>query len=620
MKPLNLLSKIKSKIQPKQAVPEPEKLDVAGGVPDISDLVAPDGVYVGEDHLRMGERYARVFHVTELPPETYVTWLEDVYRIGDIDITFHLYPGKNHDVINELTHKISQHQSQLMIEEKKGNIHNISVLERRVRDAWRLREAIQTNQDKVFFCSIQIMISADSKEDLDRKSRYLEESLGARSAYSRINIFEQLEGFKSIAPLGQNLMGNTYRTISLGGAVSMFPCNNAELNHPDGTLFGINRFTGAPVFYNLHIGPPVLDNHNMCVFGVSGSGKSSFIKLYTARSSLKNVRTVIVDPEGEYDRLCEILNGVFIQFKNDEPAMINPFDLEEEDGNVYLLDKILEMRSLISSMVEIAGSKLNAEELSKIDNSIKAEYETRGITHEADSLYEKQTGRGMIGRRKKAMPTLSDIHNRLKEEGSSERLVSILEPFLAGGTLGIFDGPSQVNIHNAHLVVFDVSHLEEHFMRPLAMQVVQEWAWEKFMKKDPTIKKQIIFDEAWRSMKYENTADALENFSRRSRKRSGGLITATQSFHEFTLKPQGKAILTNSATTMLMKQKDTDIDSVKQLLGLPQGQVDILLSQGTGDVLLRHGNIATAVHVNPTDFEMHIIETGVSLKDESAST
>ena len=130
-------------------------------------------------------------------------------------------------------------------------------------------------------------------------------------------------------------------------------------------------------------------------------------------------------PEGEYDRLCEILNGVFIQFKNDEPAMINPFDLEEEDGNVYLLDKILEMRSLISSMVEIAGSKLNAEELSKIDNSIKAEYETRGITHEADSLYEKQTGRGMIGRRKKAMPTLSDIHNRLKEEGSSERLVSI---------------------------------------------------------------------------------------------------------------------------------------------------------------------------------------------------
>jgi len=40
---LNLLSKIKSKIQPKQAVPEPEKLDVAGGVPDISDLVAPDG-------------------------------------------------------------------------------------------------------------------------------------------------------------------------------------------------------------------------------------------------------------------------------------------------------------------------------------------------------------------------------------------------------------------------------------------------------------------------------------------------------------------------------------------------------------------------------------------------
>ena len=41
-------------------------------------------------------------------------------------------------------------------------------------------------------------------------------------------------------------------------------------------------------------------NHNMAVFGQAGSGKSSFIKLYVARSAVSGVRTVIIDPDGEY--------------------------------------------------------------------------------------------------------------------------------------------------------------------------------------------------------------------------------------------------------------------------------------------------------------------------------
>ena len=113
-------------------------------------------------------------------------------------------------------------------------------------------------------------------------------------------------------------------------------------------------------------------------------------------------------------------------------------------------------------------------------------------------------------------------------------------------------------------------------------------------------------------MKYEDSANFLENMSRRGRKRVAVLITATHGFYEFTGSQQGKSILTNSATMMLMRQSPADIDAIKELLNLPMGQLDVVRKLEIGEGLLRLGDRATAVRVTALPFEYGLIQTGVT--------
>ena len=38
----------------------------------------------------------------------FVTWFDEVYKIGDVDVTFHIKPGESHAVVKELTNRITQ--------------------------------------------------------------------------------------------------------------------------------------------------------------------------------------------------------------------------------------------------------------------------------------------------------------------------------------------------------------------------------------------------------------------------------------------------------------------------------------------------------------------------------
>lgn len=157
-------------------------LTVSGGVRDVRDLVAPDGFKISESDVRIGSgRFVRSFFVSQIPALVFVGWLDELYGLGDVDVSIHLYPGQERDVINELSAKITQMEAQLMLDEKRGDLRNISILRRTVEDAWKLREEIQTNQNRMFYVSIVFALAADSREELDRASKLVEERLGGRA-------------------------------------------------------------------------------------------------------------------------------------------------------------------------------------------------------------------------------------------------------------------------------------------------------------------------------------------------------------------------------------------------------------------------------------------------------
>ena len=50
----------------------------------------------------------------------------------------------------------------------------------------------------------------------------------------------------------------------------------------------------------------------------------------TLRSAIKGIRSVIIDPEGEYKKICDIVGGANLKISTDAKSGINPFDIEEE--------------------------------------------------------------------------------------------------------------------------------------------------------------------------------------------------------------------------------------------------------------------------------------------------
>lgn len=603
------------------ATPQPVHT-LEGGVREVRDLVAPDGFKVTDSLVQVGAgRYVRTFFVAQIPAVVFVGWLDELYALGDVDISIHLYPGQDRDVVNELTSKITQMQTQMYLDEKRGDLRDVSLLQRTTEDAWALREQIQTNQNRMFYVSILLSVAGDTLEELDQRSKLVEERLGGRAIHVRQAFLRQAEALKSVVPTAQNHLMDVYRNLDLGAATALFPFGGADLAHEGGVLLGANLITGGPVFYNSFAGPPTLANQHLGIFATAGAGKSFLVKLLSARSSVYGVRTVFIDPEGEYAALVKKVGGVYVRLTPEGSTNLNPFDIEEEEDDrgvktVNALDKVADLKGLVATMVEGAQSKLTPEEAAVVEETLREEYRERGITSDPASLYERyssvESGSYATGLRKKPMPTFSSFYDRLVRRDGTGRLATLLKPYLKGGSLGIFDGESQTDLKDQTLVAFDVSKLEEKFARPLAMHVVLSWVWEKFVKKNPGVRKRVVVDEAWMFMKYRDTADFLENMARRARKRSTSLCVATQHFAEFADSPQGRAVLNNMETVILMRQNPAEVDAVQEAFKLPDGQRAFLLSAGVGDALIRAGRHVAVFRVMASPYEAEFLQTGVT--------
>lgn len=586
---------------------------LAGGIPDLRDLAAPEGIRISDNYAQIGpERFVRAFYVSQVPSSVFVGWLDELYNIGDVDVSIHLYPGSNRDVIEELSAKINDLMAMQILDEKRGDYTNASLTKVTLEDAWQLREEIQTNRNKMFYVTILFTVAAESLEELDRKSKIAEERLGGRAVHIKQAFLRQGEAIKSVSPIGVNKIIDVYRNFDLGAATALMPFNCADMAHEGGIFLGINLSTGAPVLYNPFIGKPILTNPHMALIATTGAGKTTAVKLMTARAAYHGIKTLFIDPEGEYGSMVEELGGVSIKLSPEKSGYLNPFDLEldEDRGRefVNVKEKVADLKGLISVMIEGSQEKMTPEELVIVEDCLFEEYLEKGITNSPSSLYERKNilsdGVYTSDYVKKPMPTLSSFYERLKTKGpKAERLFLLLKPYLKSGSMGLFDGESEINLKDSYMINFDISGLEERFLRPFAMHVILSWVWEEFVKSDKESQKIVVVDEAWLSLKYKDTTDFLENMARRARKRNCSLCIATQNFKEFTAIQQGVAILSNIGTKIFMQQNPEEIKDVATTFKLSDGQKNFLEKAGIGEAIITAGKQVAAVLFTPTEFE-----------------
>lgn len=179
-----------------------KEIDIFDNIPNIMDFLIPDELQEKKDYLILGyNKYSRIFVMTVYPEQTWVSWLDDLFNIGNINISVKVESSSNGNVINQLTKKLVQSQSEYATYSKQGNILHLPELEKQISDLEELRMLIQTNQDKLFFATIFITLNAESLRELNEKTKILESELNKKTSMIRTLTFRQLEGLKTMLPI-----------------------------------------------------------------------------------------------------------------------------------------------------------------------------------------------------------------------------------------------------------------------------------------------------------------------------------------------------------------------------------------------------------------------------------
>lgn len=202
-----------------------KEINLFKNVPKVFDLITPEIVQEKVDYIKLGyNKFSRIFVMTIYPEQTWVSWLDDLFDIGNINISVKIEPSINGNVINQLTRKLVQAQSEYTTYSRQGNILHLPELEKQISDLEELRMLIQTNQDKLFYTTIFISLNAESLKELNEKTKILESELNKKTAMIRTLTFCQLDGYKTILPIGNVPITNHERNM-VAGRCSYFNSN-----------------------------------------------------------------------------------------------------------------------------------------------------------------------------------------------------------------------------------------------------------------------------------------------------------------------------------------------------------------------------------------------------------
>ncbi|MBO6233731.1 MAG: DUF853 family protein [Clostridia bacterium] len=378
------------KIQKKKAHKQKQKknkkinnneIDIFNNIPNMLDLILPDELQEKRDYLILGyNKFTRIFVMTIFPEDTWIGWLDNLFKLGNINISVKVEPAPARTIVNQLSKKYAQSSAEYQTYERQGNILHLPELETQLHDLKYLRKLIQTNNDKLYFATIFVSLNAENLEELNEKTKLIENEFIKKGTMIRTLAFRQVEGLKTLLPVGEVPISNYERNMITGGIATLIPISNPNLSHNTGIFIGRNAFTNAPVYIDTFIGPPQLPNPHVFICGTSGGGKSVALKLLAARNiATTGCGAFFIDIEGEYTNLTKMLGGKVIKIVQGESAGLNPFDLEQDyKGNRPYLnidDKVAEIRALISTICRNKQAReIDAEEYAEIEIVVKQLY------------------------------------------------------------------------------------------------------------------------------------------------------------------------------------------------------------------------------------------------------
>ena len=554
---------------------------------NLINAIAPPGIEVNSNYLKLGDKFVKTVFVFAYPRYLSTGWFSGIIDMPELlDISIFIHPVETPLALKRLRKKAAQVESQIIERQQKGRVRD-PLLETAFNDIESLRDSLQQSREHLFNVGIYITIYADTLKDLEKIENNINSLLESRLVYIKPALFQQIEGFNSSLPLGQDQL-LIYTPLNSGPLSSIFPFTSTDLTSNEGLLYGVNRHNNTLIIFDRFS----LENANMVIFAKSGSGKSYATKLEILRLLMLGTDVLVIDPENEYQNLASAVGGSYFKISLASDNHINPFDIpiipQDEDPSDVLRSHIVNLAGLLKIML----GKITPEEDAVLDRALSETYASHDIV----------VGKNFSNA---IPPLLEDLQKILENMEGGKGLAERLYKYTQGSYAGFTNQQTNIDIKN-RLIVFSIRDLEDE-LRPIAMYIVLNFIWS--LIRAQLKKRVLVIDEAWVLMKYEDGATFLFGLVKRCRKYFLGVTTITQDVEDFLKSPYGRPIITNSSLQLLLKQAPSSVELIAKTFNLTEGEKSLLLEAKIGEGLFFAGLNHVAIQIIASYLEDKIVTT-----------
>lgn len=518
----------------------------------------------------------------------------------------------SYKAIKDLTYNIAN--TGVEISGENSNKEDVEIAAFTHNDAKYIRREIQINNEDIYFLYVYLIIFSREIGELEYLENKIEGILQSSGLITKRATFREEQAFLTCMPIMKNhkdLKNAARRNVLTSALIGTYPFITSTKFDEKGIFFGTNIYNESLIFIDKY-DTEKYKNANMCVFGTSGSGKSFFIKLQIIRYKLLGIEQYVIDPEREYLKLGENLNGAVIKIGPNSKTYVNIMEIREdstEDETGYLATKINKLLGFFS----IIFGSLDEEERAILEEKTIICYKEKGITFDDKSLYindKENINIKPIFKGKKEMPILQDLYNVLGQDKKTRIFQKKLKPFVLG-TLKFFNNYSNIELNN-DLIIADIFDLGEENIK-YGMYLFMDLFWDK-VKRNRKIRKTIYLDEVWKLIGVTSNKDVagfIYKIFKTIRKYGGSSVAITQDVSDlFSLEDgvYGKSILNNSSTKVFFSLEEENIKLLSEYTNLSEKEKIEIKTLKRGECLIFSGDEHILSRIEGADFEKEIIE------------
>lgn len=562
-------------------VPKLTEKDFAKGIDKL--YCAPNYFEFKKDYFMFNNTYAKTIYIREYPSTATSEILTELLATGiEIMVTTNIETYDSAEARKLVQHQITAIDTDMAKREVKaaqhGNFSN--QMPQRIknqRDAMvSVYDKITMKDQKLFMTNMQILIKAESFEELNNNLEVIESTLKRSGCIKGEMAWEQEHGMCDCLPVGYQRKFGWLRTMPSESVAIFIPFNVKEMQMENSVYYGLNMLSHNIILFDRMKG---LVNPSGFVLACPGSGKSFTVKREIVNVFLgyEDADILVIDPEREYWKLAEAFGGEVVKFSNGSKNHINPFDfdfrlLEDEE-----IDIIADKCQLLTSFISCMDSKhpLNAQEKSFVDRCVRKAYEKSDVLHTLNS---------------DDMPTLGTFLECMKEETENinqemkDKLVITVDMYV-NGSAKYFDNQTNVNT-KSRFIAYDIRDLNGN-LKTQSMLLILDYIWNRLSEnRDKGRKTYIYFDEAHLLFQDEYSLDYLRMLWKRARKYGGVLTGITQNVEDLLKDDKSRSMLSNSEFLVLLKQNPTDAAKLQDILHFTDSEIQYVNDTPAGHGIL----------------------------------